>query len=698
MAFSAVYLSLSLVLTLCCISLPSVRGITYTMREESPVDSYIGNVSADSGLKEVVGDGEFSNLRYSILSGGSLNSQLFKISATSGVLTVADRVDREELCPYTDTCDLDIEIAAQYESLLRKFNVKITVQDVNDNSPQFPNQFPQPFQLSESTSVDFSLSLDAATDLDGSQNFSVQSYSLLPEGVPFRVVHAVNAVGTTQLSLVVSEKLDRETKASYSLTVWAYDGGSPRKSGSVVVTVNVIDVNDNAPVFTSDVYTQNISESMPAGTPIITVSATDADEGDNARVVYSISSQQPVLQQQKFTIGATNGVVAVAQSLKAGVHRVLVEAQDQGSPPNPPTQAVVEVTVLDTDNNPPNLNLDMLSISDFEPGFVPESEKVSTAVGYLAVSDPDSGANALVTCSSQDPHFELQSLNLNEYKVIISKQLDRENQTHLNVALVCFDGGSPRLTSTATFDVWVVDVNDNPPKFLKSQYSASVAENNGPSDGLIQVAATDADAGNNGNVTYRLAGDPGMFQIGARNGMIKAMGQFDYESESRYVFHVLAVDQGQQPLTATATVTINVLDINDESPRFSAPNYTMSVTEGEGAGVYVGNVSASDPDTGKLDFDCGNNNVDDNDNDDNNPPMSQTLIQIFTYCSDNGNHDDDLYNYLWYVCLCVFVRTRGVCVCVFMCACVYVCVCVCICLPVCVSVCLCVCYEEMYYN
>ena len=139
MAFSAVYLSLSLVLTLCCISLPSVRGITYTMREESPVDSYIGNVSADSGLKEVVGDGEFSNLRYSILSGGSLNSQLFKISATSGVLTVADRVDREELCPYTDTCDLDIEIAAQYESLLRKFNVKITVQDVNDNSPQFPN-------------------------------------------------------------------------------------------------------------------------------------------------------------------------------------------------------------------------------------------------------------------------------------------------------------------------------------------------------------------------------------------------------------------------------------------------------------------------------------------------------------------------------------------------------------------------------
>ena len=622
MALSAAYLLPGVVLTLVCISLPFARGITYTMREEAPVDSYIGNVSADSGLKEVVGDDEFSNLRYSILSGGSPYSQLFKISATTGVLTVSNRVDREELCPYTDTCDLQIEIAAQYESLLRKFNVKITVQDINDNSPQFPNQFPQPFQLSESTSVDFALSLDAATDLDGSRNFSVQNYSLLPGDVPFRVVHTVNAVGATQLSLVVSRKLDREAESSYGLTVWAYDGGSPPKSGSVVLTVNVVDVNDNAPEFTSDVYTQNISESTPPGTPILTVSASDADEGDNARVVYSISSQQPVPQQQKFTIGATNGVVSVAESLKAGVHRVLVEAQDQGSPPNPPTQAVVEVIVLDTDNNPPILNLDMLSISDFEPGFVPESEKVSTAVGYLAVSDPDSGANALVTCSSRDPHFELQSLNLNEYKVIISSPLDRENQTHLNVALVCFDGGSPKLTSTATFDVWVVDVNDNPPKFLEGHYSASVAENNGPSDGLIQVAATDADAGNNANITYRLVGDPGMFQVGSRNGMIKARGQFDYERESRYVFHVLAVDQGQPPLTATTTVTINVLDINDESPRFSAPNYTMSVTEGEGVGVYVGNVSASDPDTGK-DVNCagGGGGDDDGGDDDKNNPL-----------------------------------------------------------------------------
>ena len=317
-------------------------------------------------------------------------------------------------------------------------------------------------------------------------------------------------------------------------------------------------------------------------------------------MVYSVSSQQPAAQQRKLSVDATSGVVSVAVSLKAGVHRVLLEAQDQGSPPKPPTQCVVQLTVLDTDNSPPSLILDMLSVSDFEPGFVPESEKVSTAVGYLAVSDPDSGANALVTCSSRDPHFELQSLNLDEYKVIISRPLDRENNTHLSVALVCIDGGSPRLTATATFDVWVVDVNDNPPRFLDSHYSASVAENNGPSDGLVQVAATDADAGNNANITYRLAEDAGgMFQVGAVNGMVKARGQLDYEERARHVFRVLAVDQGERPLTATATVTISVLDINDEAPRFSARHYAMSVTEGQAAGGLVGNVSATDRDTGK---------------------------------------------------------------------------------------------------
>ena len=600
MAPSVANRSISLTLLLCCACVGLVHGISYTMNEEAIVGSYIGNISADSGLKDVVGEDDFANLRYSILSGGSQNSQLFQISAPTGVLTVGDRIDREQLCPYLETCELTLEITAQYESLLRKFSVTIVVLDINDNSPMFPQETIPPFQLSEATSVNFALSLDAATDLDGTRNFSVQNYSLVPTAVPFRVVHTVNAVGVSQLSMVVSEQLDRETRSSYSLTVWAYDGGVPPRSGAVTFTVIVLDVNDNAPEFTQDVYTRTINESTPIGTAVLTVSASDADDGNNARILYSISSQQPEREQEKLDIDASSGVVSVAQTLEAGVHRVLIEAQDQGTPPKPPTQAVVEVTVLDTDNNPPVLNLDMLSVSDLPPGMVPESGKISTAVGYLAVSDPDTGANALVTCNIDDEHFDLQSLNLNEYKVIIRTPLDRESTPRLNVVVVCFDGGSPQLTSTTTFNVTVVDVNDHPPEFLETQYTATVAENNEPGDGLLQVAATDFDEGNNGRVRYRLATEQSMFQIGATNGMIKARGSFDFEDVPRYVFTVLAVDEGEQPLTSTTTVTVIVLDVNDEKPRFTLSNYTMQVSERQQPGVVVGNVTATDRDTGKL--------------------------------------------------------------------------------------------------
>ncbi|XP_025086322.1 LOW QUALITY PROTEIN: protocadherin-11 X-linked-like [Pomacea canaliculata] len=365
----------------------------------------------------------------------------------------------------------------------------------------------------------------------------------------------------------------------------------------MTVSVLVLDVNDNAPTFTKAVYSVNVSESAPEGTAILTVSATDPDDGDNAALQYTISVQQPSSERQKLRVGAKDGVVTLAKALNVGVHRVLVEVQDGGSPPMA-AQAVVQVTVLDTDNNPPALNVDLLSVLDMKPGFVPERAKVSTAVAYMAVSDPDTNANGIVTCSCHSDRFDLQPLDLNEYKVIINMPLDREEEDHYTVLITCADGGSPRLSASATFDIWVVDANDNAPAFLQKDHFVSVAENNSPSDGLIQVAATDADSGDNANVTYSLLGAEGNFLIGAQNGLVKVIHKFNYEQRSRYVFYVLATDHGDPPLTSTATVTVNVLDVNDEIPTFSAQEYVMSVDESVKPGTYIGNVSAFDPDTG----------------------------------------------------------------------------------------------------
>ncbi|PVD35211.1 hypothetical protein C0Q70_06492 [Pomacea canaliculata] len=545
------------------------QSITYSLEEEAPVDTLVGK-----GVWRLWNQG-------GARGGGPV------LTALQSALQGKPAESTEKHCVhFSDSCQLSLEVAVQSsDGFFKNVKVEVVIRDKNDNS--------RPFQAEHDTERVGS----GQQRLHSLPRARLRQRRQAPECAPFTIVQSHNLVGIPQLSLVVSGPLDREVVPVYNLTVWAYDGGQPPRAGAMTVSVLVLDVNDNAPTFTKAVYSVNVSESAPEGTAILTVSATDPDDGDNAALQYTISVQQPSSERQKLRVGAKDGVVTLAKALNVGVHRVLVEVQDGGSPPMA-AQAVVQVTVLDTDNNPPALNVDLLSVLDMKPGFVPERAKVSTAVAYMAVSDPDTNANGIVTCSCHSDRFDLQPLDLNEYKVIINMPLDREEEDHYTVLITCADGGSPRLSASATFDIWVVDANDNAPAFLQKDHFVSVAENNSPSDGLIQVAATDADSGDNANVTYSLLGAEGNFLIGAQNGLVKVIHKFNYEQRSRYVFYVLATDHGDPPLTSTATVTVNVLDVNDEIPTFSAQEYVMSVDESVKPGTYIGNVSAFDPDTG----------------------------------------------------------------------------------------------------
>ena len=577
-----------------------VNGITYSVQENIPTGTIIGNLSADSRLDDVVGIIDLASLRYTILTGNYAGSSLFRISSSGGLLSVALPLDREELCPfvYDQVCHVDVEIAARHESLLRKFNVEIIVTDVNDNAPLFSKELLGNFQLPESVALYYPFPIETANDLDGSAVYSIIGYRLEPVDVPFDLTATKSHAGVWQVSLVVDERLDRETKSSYSMTIWAFDGGQPPLSGSSSIAITISDVNDNAPVFEHEIYYLNISESSKPGRTIIAVTATDPDEGENAEVLYSISSQQPQEDQDKFIIDPSSGNVSLARKQSTGVHRVIIEAQDQGTPPNPPSQTVIVVTVLDTDNSPPELSLDLLSVFDFDPGNVPESTPVSTAIGYLAVYDPDTGENAKVECKSMNIHFELQNINLDEYKIIISRPLDREIEAYQYIAIECTDGGNPPFTSTSMFDIFVLDINDNPPTFLQADYTAMIAENNAEQDGLLQVQAMDPDDGKNGDVHYRLLDWTSRFQVGQKTGMIKARRLLDFEERTEYVLRVEAADNGMPPLSSTVSISIQVLDINDQPPRFSAPTYRMNVTEELGEGLLVGVITAQDNDTG----------------------------------------------------------------------------------------------------
>jgi hypothetical protein len=148
-----------------------------------------------------------------------------------------------------------------------------------------------------------------------------------------------------------------------------------------------------------------------------------------------------------------------------------------------------------------------------------------------------------------------------------------------DVTVTCTDGGRPSMTSYSQLTIHVLDVNDNWPTFVDGSYSIDIAENNSPGAVLAQVTATDRDSHKNGRVTYALADrrDDRLFAVDPDTGTVEARAPLDRELAAQHSIAVLAVDAGSPPRTATATVNVNVLDVDDERPRFDKPYYALQV-------------------------------------------------------------------------------------------------------------------------
>ena len=574
--------------------LMSAQDVTYTIKEEIPVDTLIGNIGEDSSVFDLVGTDSLNSLRYSILTTGNPNAKLFSINSSSGSLISAARIDRETLCPFTSECSLMLEIAVRSETAFFSYKIKINIEDTNDNRPTFPKKSVT-LQIPESSQVGVSFSFDGAVDNDTEKN-SIESYLLLPENVPFEVGFTKNLDGTSTVSIVVKKELDRERTEHYDLTLFAKDGGSPQKNGSMLVYVSILDSNDNTPQFTHPIYNVTVEENSPLNTAFLTVKATDTDSGNNSKIFYRMSLHQPKEHLQYFLVDRTSGDMKLQIAPPSGHIRVIIEASDQGNPPKV-AQAFVDITVLDTENQQPSITVNLFN--GIAKAHISEYKKPGYAFAHVKISDPDTGRNGNVSCHSQTDDFALKKLNVKEYTVIVASSLDRETISRYTIVIFCEDDGKPKLSTTATFDVEIDDENDNAPRFLQSVYNISIPENNAVNDTILQVAATDKDSGANSQITYQIA-DEGWpyFFIQPGSSVIRVKLSFDREKRSHYSFRVLAVDGGIHRLTSTAQVEINVIDLNDERPVFTEDSYTFYVTENSAVGTSVGKVSATDGDLG----------------------------------------------------------------------------------------------------
>ncbi|XP_070769967.1 protocadherin gamma-A4-like [Enoplosus armatus] len=565
--------------------------ISYSFPEEMRRGSVIGNIAKDLGLET----SRLSARKARIDTDGS-DKRYCDINLRNGDLTVAERIDREGLCGDKASCVLKQDL--MLENPLELHRISLHVQDINDNSPQFNNELIH-IDISESADKGARFPIEEAHDADVGK-YSVQTYNLQ------RNDNFILGVGTNSVELVLNKELDREKLQEINLILTALDAGSPQKSGTVVIHITVLDANDNVPVFSQAVYKATLPENSPLGTVVLTVSATDADEGLNGDVTFGFGHISEDIKSM-FIIDHKTGEIKLTTTVDfetASSFELRVTAKD-GLGLTSYAKVIIDVT--DINDNAPVIYVKSLTSP------IPENVSPGTEVGIINVQDRDSERNRQVRCSiQQNVPFKLVPSIKNYYSLVTTGQLDRELVSDYNVTITATDEGSPPLSSSKTVELSVADINDNPPVFEEQSYSAHVTENNKPGSTLCSVTARDPDWRQNGTVIYSLLpgevnGAPvsSYLSVNGDTGVIHAVRSFDYEQFRSFKVHVMARDNGSPPLSSNVTVSVFISDVNDNSPQilYPAPEGNSFMTElvpkAAHGGSLVSKVIAVDADSGQ---------------------------------------------------------------------------------------------------
>lgn len=558
--------------------------------EEQPAGTVVGDISA--GLPP----GETASLYFISDHEGTGVSGDLHIDETTGIITTARRLDREQRDQYSFIAVTMTGTTIQ---------VSVTVNDINDHEPVFPRKRVT-LKIPEHTAVGTRFSLEPATDAD-KDPLTTQGYAIREGNVgqAFRLETRRAANEALYLDLVVHGLLDREKRPSYSLVLEAFDGGSPRKMGSMTLEVVVTDVNDHAPVYNQSRYHAIISESLPQGSSILQVFAADEDEGDNGLVLYEINRRQSD-PERYFVIDVKSGIITLNKPLDfelKRVHELVVQARDNASHPEV-TNAFVTIHVRDYNDNQPTMTIIFLS-EDGSPR-ISEGAQPGQYVARISVTDPDYGeyANVNVSLEGGDGKFALTTKDSIIYLIYVDQVLDREERDSYHLRVMATDSGTPPLRAESSFTIQVTDVNDNPPLFDQQSYKHTIPEVVYPGSFVLQVTARDKDQGPNGDIRYSLlkgrSSHADWFSIDAVTGIITTARALDFETEPAPSVTVIATDGGQPPLSSSAQVDIVLQDVNDNVPTFARNFYNTSIKENTPAGTCFLEVSATDGDRGSF--------------------------------------------------------------------------------------------------
>lgn len=525
-----------------------------------------------------------TKVTYSIIFGDPNGN--FKIDQHSGVIRTAGCLDREEEAHY------NLRVAAKVGLARGITSVNVTVLDVNDNPPKFPKgEKADEVYLKENAAVGQEVYLARARDRDVGANARI-TYTLTHNpGGQFRV--AENS------GIIYLDKPIRAVPGTVmNLEVTAVDTGLEPLSAQHQVRVTIEDVNDHTPVFKLTSYETSLAESTPVNERFFVLRASDADLGVNGRILYSVTDGN---EENRFGI-FPDGQLYVKHVLdreQQDYYALEVTASDQGEPRRSSVVPVVVHIIDENDNAPQFTNSSFIF-------HIRENEPPDTFVGKLLASDRDAGRNADLTFSLPvtqqdfvvDPRNGfIKSLHIYDREELMANT----GINYISLEATVSDNGINRLRDKVKVSIYVTDVNDNAPQFQRVPYRVQVSEGATIGTQLLRVYTTDADEDLNGDVFYSLedGNQQGKFIIDEATGQISLAKTLDRETLDNYVLTVVAHDAGLEVrLSSSTTVNIEVLDENDNSPKFIDNQSRISVIETTTINAELLKFKATDDDLG----------------------------------------------------------------------------------------------------
>uniref|UniRef100_A0A915PFR4 Uncharacterized protein n=1 Tax=Setaria digitata TaxID=48799 RepID=A0A915PFR4_9BILA len=460
-------------------------------------------------------------------------------------------------------------------------NCAIHIIDINDHKPHFVAS-QQELSVEENIPIGYEITRIFAIDEDSGINGLI-AYTLEGENnanETFRIDKTTGIITTIN-------KLDREDKEKYILKVKAEDGGEPPLFDTLLITVMVRDINDNAPYFEPNFYNITVAENEIRGAPLITVKAIDHDKDD--KIVYRIeradkdifsliySTDQGAILSLSGEIGRMDDTLSVS-----------ITATDKGGLMG---TCVIAITVTDV-NTAPVFQIHPFTI------HIPENIPIGSEVIQLRAEDQDRLENAKLTYSIDSSEF---TINKDTGLVMIAEELDREERSSYLLNVTATDHATNPLSASTFLEIILDDVNDNAPEFTSENYTVAIAEDAPIGTSFAQVAAVDVDEGDNSIIDYYLIdenGNSATFKLDRSSGTMRIVSRLDREMVASYHLTVKAQDRGNPPLSSFCTVSVVIIDVNDNAPQFESVRYDLWIAENSPIGTTIGTIIARDQDEG----------------------------------------------------------------------------------------------------